>query len=594
MAKTNREKKLWHIPKRGNVHQTVFMVHKLSESDFNNKSWSTQKQEKLAGEMGRVGLTASGKALTHQSIRTLLANIPQYLGFVGKKNQNDSDILFVTRAGEKLIEEFPIEKVVYFHNSGRGSSHSIKSYLDAGLDIKQSVVFKEQMSKLIITNPNLNSDCVGVLLFPFIFTLKVLKEVEYLDLQEIAYILFHSPNDDHLPSTIARIKNFRKLTKEFREYEINEYCKTEEGKLTLVDAPSANYFCLLCESTGVCKRSKVYVENLDKEISSLKIEDAESADLILEKYSNVDAFDFKDNISLWYEYFGNPRNMFPPFYLKLKINNISDSLISVSGPGGSVCSDILNERNRYSVVFPVFSDAEYIVDCYDSLTGEKILSEKIVSEKNKNEIELNLDVSVKKEIIKQDNSEKISELLTRNEYEFDNSYSKKLHLILEHFGENYFHNVYKGGRLEYLFFIILKKMQENGFVDELQWNGKVGKYGIALPAPGRASGEPDIVFKVNDKTYVLELTTIGSTTMQWSAEGSSVPDHIEKYKERNPKENVQGIFSAPAIYPRNKEHLTRSLEKGNTKITFIDCFSFSRYLESINSKEDLINYLETL
>lgn len=272
MAKKNREKKLWHIPKRGNVHQTIFMVHKLSDSSFNNKNWSTQKQEKLASEMGKAGLTASGKALTHQSIRTLLANIPQYLGFIGKRNQNNSDVLFVTKAGEKLINEFPITDVVHFQNTGRGSEYSIKSYRDEGVEIKNSEVFKEQMGKLIITNPNLLSDCVNILLFPFIFTLRVLKEVDYLDLQEIAYILFHAPSDSHLPSTVARIKNFRRLNKDLREYEISEYCKTEEGQLTLVKAPSANYFGLLCESTGLCKRSKVFVENLDKKITALKIE----------------------------------------------------------------------------------------------------------------------------------------------------------------------------------------------------------------------------------------------------------------------------------------------------------------------------------
>lgn len=594
MAKKNREKKLWHIPKRGNVHQTIFMVHKLSDSDFNNKSWSTQKQERLASEMGKAGLTSSGKALTHQSIRTLLANIPQYLGFIGKKNSGDSDILFVTKAGEKLIKEFPIEKIACFQNTGRGSEYSIKSYKDAGVEIKKSDVFKEQMAKLIISNPNLASDCVNILLFPFIFTLKVLKEVGYLDLQEIAYILFHAPSDGHLPSTVARINNFRKLDKELREYEINEYCKTEEGQLTLVKAPSANYFGLLCESTGICTRTRVLVGNLNKKVTALKIKDIPSADEILIKYSNVEVFDFRNNLSLWNEYFGNPQNELPPFYIDVKIQGVSEVLASVHSENGDVYSDVLNGKNDFKMSLPVFAGVEYLVECYDSTTGNKVISDTFTGNKDVKEVVLSSLEVVKEEEYIQNIFEKVAELVTKNEYEFDKVYSQKLELILEHFGENYFHNVYKGGRLEYLFFQILKTLEDKSFVSEVIWNGKVGKYGIALPAPGKTTGEPDIVFKVGDVTYVLELTTIGATTMQWNAEGSSVPDHIEKYKERNPKEKVEGIFSAPAIFQRNKEHLSRSLEKTNTKISFVDCYSLSEKLEHAESKQELIQYLNNL
>ena len=68
------------------------------------------------------------------------------------------------------------------------------------------------MSKLIITNPSIRKDCENILVFPFRMTLKVLLEIEYLDIEEIGYILFHAKAEDQLDMIMQRISNFRNLT----------------------------------------------------------------------------------------------------------------------------------------------------------------------------------------------------------------------------------------------------------------------------------------------------------------------------------------------------------------------------------------------
>ena len=111
MAKLSRTKELWHIPKRGNVHQTIYMVHLLTGEKFNGKAWSRTKQELLATEMGKAGLTEKGIALSHQSVRTLLANIPKYLGFIYIDELTNPSRLIVTEVGNLLVNHHKIKNV---------------------------------------------------------------------------------------------------------------------------------------------------------------------------------------------------------------------------------------------------------------------------------------------------------------------------------------------------------------------------------------------------------------------------------------------------------------------------------------------------
>lgn len=234
MAKLTRTKEMWHIPKRGSVHQTIYMVYILTWDKFLGKSWSSGKQETLGSEMGKAGLTKSGRVITNQSIRTLLANLPKYLGFVYLDESSTPPRIIVTDIGYELIKRHQIEKIPKHKN--------ISQYKQAGDLIEISDVFKEQMTKLILTNPSTLKDCKDILVFPFRMTLKLLLEFRYLDEEEIGYILFHTKKEDELPLVIEKIRNFRGLPSDKRTAEIEAYKKTEEGKLTLVKAPTARYY----------------------------------------------------------------------------------------------------------------------------------------------------------------------------------------------------------------------------------------------------------------------------------------------------------------------------------------------------------------
>ena len=221
MAKLSRTKELWHIPKRGNVHQTIYMVHLLTGEKFSGKSWSRTKQELLATEMGKAGLTEKGIALSHQSVRTLLANIPKYLGFIYIDESTTPSRLIVTEVGNLLVNHHKIKNVKQEKN--------LKRYRAKKSLIETSNIFNEQMLKLIITNPIILKDCQQILVFPFRFTLHLLLELEYLDKEEIGYILFHVKNEDELYLTIQKIKNFRALPPDSRTKEINSYAKTYDS-----------------------------------------------------------------------------------------------------------------------------------------------------------------------------------------------------------------------------------------------------------------------------------------------------------------------------------------------------------------------------
>ena len=90
----------------------------------------------------------------------------------------------------------------------------------------------------------------------------------------------------------------------------------------------------------------------------------------------------------------------------------------------------------------------------------------------------------------------------------------------------------RGAYFEYYAYKMLLKLLDLKVIDNVIWNGKIGKYGLPTQAPGGKTGTPDIIFTIDDTDYVLELTTIKSKSGQFAAEGSSVPDHIRLCRRR--------------------------------------------------------------
>ncbi|MDG6927734.1 MAG: hypothetical protein JRN10_00800 [Nitrososphaerota archaeon] len=580
MAKLSRSKEIWHIPKRGSVHQTIFMVYVLSWKEFLGKSWSSGKQEMLGSEMGKAGLTESGKAITHQSVRTLLANLPKYLGFVYLDESSTPPRVVVTDIGYELIEHHHIEKIPKHRN--------LREYKQAGDLVKTSDIFKKQMSKLIITNPSIRNDCKNILVFPFRMTLKLLLELKYLDEEEIGYILFHTKNEDELSLLIQKIKNFRGLPPDKRTAEIEAYKKTEEGQLTIVKAPTSGYYMYLCNSTGLCNKKWVKVnKNKDNKLPAIVLKDEHEVRSLLKRFEGISTYDFKDNLSLWNEYFSNPKRIYPPFDIELKTNLSEETFIIIYKDDHIVGSAAVSKNKPF--VVPVFPEEAYKIIVYDFKTEKKMFEKTTSFSRSANQFLINIEKDKQeKSISKEEIVDRLKEMLDPKSKGFDKDYYMRLKLIEKLVGKSLIDKRRKGGRLEYLFFELLNLNKKSGTIDEVFWYGKNSEdYGICEPAPGGKEGKPDIVFEIDDYVFVLELTTFRGSRAQWnSAEASSVPDHIAKFKRQFPTKKIIGIFSAPSIHPQLEQNLALNAKKENVGMLFEPCIKFAELL-SRTSKDEL-------
>ena len=96
MAQKNRDKEYWLIPKRANLHQSVVLLKGILDLNYDGKTWNSSKQDRLGAYLGKNGATNSGKNITPQALRTLLASIPQYFGFTFINTETTPSTLFVT------------------------------------------------------------------------------------------------------------------------------------------------------------------------------------------------------------------------------------------------------------------------------------------------------------------------------------------------------------------------------------------------------------------------------------------------------------------------------------------------------------------
>jgi len=444
----------------------------------------------------------------------------------------------------------------------------------------------------MITNPQIKKDCENILVFPFRMTLKLLLELDYLDKEEIGYILFHTKSEDELPLVIERIKNFRTLDPIKRLTEIEEYKKTEEGNLTLVKAPTAGYYMYLCFSTGLCNRVFVEVNKTkNKKLPALQLIDEDETKKILTAFDDAEIYDFKDKLFLWIEYFSNPNRLYPPFDISLTTDSVEEILVLIQKDKSMVGSDVLSKENK-SLIFPVFRDEEYNITIYNLENGKEIYKQKHFFTKGNKKLLINLSDHEHTHVVNEEKISKQIEEMFSNKYSgFDKEYSTKLSIIQKVIGKNYFDNRRKGGRLEYLYFKLLELLKNRGIIDEVFWYGKNSRFGINEPAPGGKDGNPDVVFEIEDYIFVLELTTIKGFRAQWnSSEASSVPDHIAKFKRLNPEKKVVGIFSAPSIHSQLEQNLTLNARKEKVGMIFKPCIEFAIFLSNCKRK-DLIDVL---
>lgn len=561
MAQKNRTKEIWLIPKRVNLHQTICLIDGIIERNYSGTTWNPQKQNNLGVNLKKWGATNNGKNISPQAIRTLVASIPQYLGFLYINTKTTPNTICITEVGQKLWE---------FH---KNELKPIKNLNDGKIDlIQKSKFLLLQMEKLQITNPIILKDCINVLVFPFRLTLKLLLDFEYIDREELAYILFTKKDESDFELIKEEIKNFRSMEFDKREKIIDAFKESHIGNITLVQAPSAGYFEALCVNTGIIVKKNIKIpnpNNVYKKISSLSIKSGYKEfveDILFNKYKDAEVYDFRDNLDLWIEYIGNPSRLSPPKEIKIINNSNNDILINILKENQQIFGDLIYKNNFF--IYPMFIDEEYKLEIFEVESGNLIDEYKIKTSNNLKEF-------VIKNISVIENKIESLEDIYYEILEHSNSryFSKKmlnyLSILYKQDGIDRKENKsLRGAIYELLFFKFLTKLEQNNVIDEVIWNGRVGRYGLPTSAPGGKLGTPDIIFRINDIVFILELTTIRSKSLQFKAEGSSVPDHIKLFK-LNSRNKIIGIFSAPLIHARNTASMESILHKEQIPIICI-------------------------
>lgn len=541
MAQKNRSKEIWLIPKRVNLHQTICLIDGIIERKYDGTSWNPQKQNNLGVNLKKWGATKDGKNISPQAIRTLVASIPQYLGFLYVNTESTPNTICLTEAGMALWYKHKDELV------------KVPNLVDGkDLLITESETVLKQMEKLQITNPIISKDCENIYVFPFRFMLKVLLKVGYLDQEEIAYFLFKVRNEDEVDVIVQEIENFRKLSTENRESLINVFKSTHIGNITLVKASSAGYFISLCQITGIMDKLKVTPNNRDGAIAALKINDTYMRyveEMLNSKYKNAEIYDFEDNLQLWIDYIGDPSRDYPPIDVSIINKANSSFLIQVYKDGACNYDDLIDENGVLQ--FPMFVNEQYDVKIIDVSTGDELETLAICPtfEQREFEIEGRLNNAVVANETVEDVAKEIMEHCAATNFAVKTlNYLNTLSKVtgIDKTGDKSL----RGAYFEYYVYKMLSILKAEKVVDEVIWNGKIGKYGLPTQAPGGKTGTPDMVFTIDDLHIVVELTTIKAKSLQFSAEGSSVPDHIRLYKQESGKD-VVGVFCAPTIHERN-------------------------------------------
>lgn len=579
MTQKNRTKEIWLIPKRVSLHQTICLIDGIIERKYDGMSWNEHKQNNLGVNLKKWGATKDGKNISSQAIRTLVASIPQYLGFIYINTESTPNTICLTNAGLALWHMHK-DELIKIPNLVQGKNCLITE--------SESVL--KQMEKLQITNPIIDKDCENIYVFPFRFMLKVLLKTKYLDKEEIAYFLFKARNEDETDVIVQEIENFRKLSKEDRETLINTFKKTHIGNITLVKAPSAGYFISLCQITGIIRKIKTTPKNKDSSISALKIKDSYISyveEILNSKYQNVETYDFKDNLQLWIDYIGNPVRDYPPIDVIITNKTNCSFLVQVFKDGICKYDDLINANKALQI--PMFVNENYDVKIIDVFTGEEKDSLCISPSFEKREFEI--EDQSKGDSISNETLEDLSKQIIEH-CEATNFAGKTL---------NYLNTLSKvtgidktndkslrGAYFEFYVYKMLKILKDRKIIDDVIWNGKIGKYGLPVQAPGGKTGTPDLVFIIDDLHIVVELTTIKAKTLQFSAEASSVPDHIGIYSQGLTKE-VVGIFCAPMIHERNTATMKATIDRYGIDL---HCITDKELINLLNAtREDIKNIL---
>lgn len=533
----DRSIEIWHIPKRASIHQIVGSLNVLKHYEIDGKNWPSSRK-KFDQKLAIWGFTSRGRSISKNASETLEALL-KYLGLLVIEDGK----IRITAAGHQLIDEHTVAEPL---KPKRKLNETIK---DMG-NITSNVL-KHQMMKLILTNPSISQYCQNVNVAPFRETLILLldDEIKYLTSEEMAMFLFTMRDKSERNLVKEKILEFRKLDYSEKAEIINTFKETPEGNLTLVQAPTANYWKQLCKNTGLFGviKGNLYLKDGSK---------AEAVEL-LELYEDR-IFNF-ENKRLWYDYYTVPRRE-QPIEIEIcpDIKGYDEYLLTISNKFGLITGGIIDKDLKIKI--PTFPNEEHEIRIIELQNGNAIYSTKQIFNVDKSSLKIDIDVEKSVYTEKPDAEffvDKINQLIESKT--FDDDYIKQLSIISEHLDTDLLDKrmvpSIRGGRLEHLFFKLLEILQEEGKISDLKWNGSLNRFGIARPAPGKQQGLPDITFKCKDTFFLLELTTMKGRSMQWNTEGGSVPFHIRNFDPAHSKK-VVGIFAPPIVH----ETIDRSIK----------------------------------
>lgn len=302
-------------------------------------------------------------------------------------------------------------------------------------------------------------------------------------------------------------------------------------------------------------------------------------EILNSKYQNTEIYDFEDNLQLWVDYIGNPDRDYPPIDVSI-INKVNGSfLIQVYKDGVCQYDDLISEKGILK--FPMFVNEQYDMKIIDISTGDELDTLAICPTFMQREFEIEGrlgDVAVNETL--EDVAKEIVEHCAAANFagktlNYLNTLSKVIGI------DKMSDKSLRGAYFEFYLYKMLNMLKEEGIIDEVIWNGRIGKYGLPVQAPGGKIGTPDLVFMIDDVHFVVELTTIKAKSLQFSAEGSSVPDHIKLYKQKSGKD-VIGVFCAPTIYERNTAVMKSAIANYGIEL---HCITDKELVELLLSKD---------
>lgn len=115
--------------------------------------------------------------------------------------------------------------------------------------------------------------------FSYVFILKILLRLEYLDEKEIALYLSKIRNEDEWDITIQEIENFRNLSKYNREKLVNAFRETKLGKVTLTQDQYAKRYINLLVNSNITKETKIIPCNKEEYLTAIEINNDFKGDL---------------------------------------------------------------------------------------------------------------------------------------------------------------------------------------------------------------------------------------------------------------------------------------------------------------------------